>query len=114
MRPVWVVAKNTLREILRDRVLYGLFILAIFLVIISLFLGDLSFAEQERIITDFGLVAVQLGCCMLAIFVGSSLVWRELEKQTVLLLISKPVKRSHFLVGKFLGLSMVLVIVDVL
>jgi len=114
MRSVWVVAQNTVKEVLRDRILYGILVLAVFLVGLSLLLGDLSFTEQERIITDLGLVAVQLSCCMLAVFVGSSLVWREIEKQTVLLLISKPVRRSQFLLGKFLGLGAVVVLADVL
>src|ERR1700722_1799171 len=114
MRTIFVVAKNTVKEIVRDRVLYGLVLFAAFLVIVGLLLGELSYDEQERIITDLGLVGVEIGCCMLAVFVGSSLVWREIEKQTVLLLISKPVKRSYFLAGKFLGLCIVLILVDVL
>lgn len=113
MRVVSVVAFNTIKEIIRDRVLYGLVILAGLLVLTGLLLGGLSYDEQARIITDMGLVAVELGCCMLAVFVGSSLVWREIEKQTVLLLISKPLSRAQFLIGKFLGLTLVLILVDV-
>lgn len=114
MRVVLVVARNTIKEIIRDRILYGLVLLAAILVLVGLLLGGLSFDEQARIITDLGLVGVEIGCCMLAIFVGSSLVWREIEKQTVLLLISKPMRRSQFLLGKFIGLGAVLVLVDVL
>jgi len=114
MRAITIVAQNTIKEIIRDRVLYGLILLATVLVVLGLLLGGLSYDEQGRIITDIGLLAVEVGCCMLAIFVGSSLVWREIEKQTVLLLISKPMKRSQFLIGKFLGLGLVIVLVDVL
>ena len=114
MNAVKVVALNTVREILRDRILYGLLLFAILLVFLSLLMGGLSFAQQERIITDLGLVAVEFGCCMLAIFVGSSLVFREIEKQTILLLISKPMTRSQFLLGKFAGLTTVLILVDLL
>lgn len=111
---IWVVASNTFREVIRDRVLYGLLIFAVMLVFLSLLLGGLSFAEQAKIITDLGLVAVQLGCGMLAVFVGSSLVFREIERQTILTLLSKPVSRTQFLLGKFLGLALVLVLVDLL
>jgi len=114
MRVIFVIALNTIKEIIRDRVLYGLVLLAAILVLIGLLLGGLSYDEQARIITDLGLVAVQIGCCMLAIFVGSTLVWREIEKQTVLLLISKPMTRSQFLLGKFIGLGAVLILVDIL
>lgn len=112
MNNVGIVASNTVREILRDRILYGLLLLAVSLVLVSIMMGTLSFAQQEKIITDLGLVAVEFSCCMLAIFVGSSLVFREIEKQTILLLISKPVKRSSFILGKFVGLGTVLIIVD--
>jgi Cu-processing system permease protein len=114
MTRTFVIASNTAREIFRDRILYGLLIFAVLLIFMSLLLGELSFSEQARIITDMGLVAAELGCGMLAIFIGSSLVWRELERQTVLTLLSKPVKRTEFLIGKFLGLAWVLLIVDIL
>ncbi|MDZ4677826.1 MAG: ABC transporter permease subunit [Oligoflexia bacterium] len=114
MNAAFLVASNTMREILRDRILYGLILFAIGVVALSVFLGELSLFEQSRIITDFGLVAAQLGCGTLAIFIGSSLVWREIEKQTILTLLSKPVSRSTFIIGKFLGLSCVILLVDVL
>jgi Cu-processing system permease protein len=113
MRTSLIVAVNTVKEIIRDRVLYGLIVFAVLLVFVSMLLGGLSFDEQARIITDLGLVSVQLGCGMLAVFVGSSLVYREIEKQTVLTLLSKPVSRSSFLLGKFVGLGLVIVIVDI-
>jgi Cu-processing system permease protein len=114
MKKTFIIAFNTSREIFRDRVLYALVVLAVLLVLASLVLGELSFAEQSKIITDMGVMASELGCCMLAIFVGSSLVWREIEKQTVLTLLSKPVSRTQFLMGKFLGLAFVLLVVDIL
>ncbi len=114
MRNIWIVAHNTTKEILRDKVLYGLFVFALFLIFCSLLLGQLSFAEQARIVTDLGLVATQVGCGMLSVFVGSSLVWKEIERQTVLTLLSKPVSRAKFLIGKFLGLGLVIILVDIL
>ena len=114
MKKIWIIAVNTSKEVFRDRILYGLVIFAVLLVFVSLLLGELSFAEQARIITDMGLLAAQLGCAMLAVFVGSSLVWRELEKQTVLTLLSKPVSRAKFLAGKFVGLTIVLIVTDLL
>ncbi len=113
MKPVVTVAKNTFKEIIRDRILYALIFFAIFLVILSYFLGQLSFAEQERIVADMGLMAIHFGCCLLAIFLGSTLVWKEIEKQTVLTLLSKPLSRGEFLIGKFLGLSTVLTLMNV-
>src|SRR4051812_6925954 len=107
MHILWVIAKNTFREIIRDRILYGLHIFAILLIGFSLVLGELSFAEQTRISINFGLAGIHLSAITLSIFIGSSLVAKEIEKQTILTLLARPVSRLQFLVGKYLGLIMV-------
>lgn len=104
MRSVWIIATNTFREIIRDRILYGIFVFAILLIGLSLALGELSFAEQARITTSFGLVAIQLSAVVLAIFLGSSLVAKEIDKKTIMTLLVRPVTRLQFLLGKAIGL----------
>ena len=111
MRSIWIIAINTYREIIRDRILYGIVVFALLLIGISLALGQLSYAEQARISADFGFTGIQLSAAILAIFAGSSLVAREIEKQTVLTLLARPVSRAQFLVGKFVGLSLVVLTV---
>lgn len=108
MRSIWIIARNTYREIIRDRILFGIIIFAFFLIGISVVLGELSFSEQARISANFGFSGIQIGTSILAVFVGSSLVAREIEKQTILTLLARPISRTQFLVGKFLGLSMVM------
>lgn len=107
MRPIKIIALNTFREIIRDRILYGIVVFALLLISVSLALGELSFAEQARISANFGFAGIQMSVAVLAIFAGSTLVSREIEKQTVMTLLAKPVSRSQFLVGKFTGLSLV-------
>ena len=107
MKPIWIIAKNTFREIIRDRILYGIVVFALLLFGLSLALGQLSYAEQARISADFGFAGIQLGASILAVFIGSTLVAREIEKQTVLTLLARPVSRTQFLLGKFFGLSLV-------
>lgn len=108
MKPVRIIALNTFREIIRDRVLYGILVFALLLIGISVVLGELSFAEQARISADFGFAGIQMSAAILAMFAGSTLVAREIEKQTVLTLLAKPVTRTQFLIGKFVGLGFVL------
>ena len=108
MKSVWVIAKNTYREIIRDRILYGIIVFALLLIGLSLALGELSFAEQARISANFGFAGIQLGSCVLAIFVGSTLVAREIEKQTILTLLARPITRTQFLLGKWMGLNLVI------
>lgn len=108
MRPVLIIAINTFREIIRDRILYGIIVFALMLIGVSIALGGLSFTEQARISANFGFTGIQISASILAIFVGSTLVAREIEKQTILTLLARPVTRSQFLIGKFLGLVFVI------
>jgi ABC-type transport system involved in multi-copper enzyme maturation permease subunit len=108
MRAVWVLAKNTYKEVIRDRILYALIIFAILLMGLSLALGQLSFAEQARISTDFGLTAIHLCAVVLAIFIGSNLVYKEIEKKTILTILVRPISRIQFILGKSLGLTLLI------
>lgn len=109
MRPVWVLAINTYREVIRDRILYALVLFAILLIGLSLALGQLSFAEQARISANFGMTAIHLCAVALAIFVGSNLVYKEIEKKTIMTILVRPISRLQFIFGKALGLTMVIV-----
>lgn len=111
MRVILILAKNTFREIIRDRILYGLVVFALILVGISLALGQLSFAEQARISANFGLTGAHLSAILLAIFVGSTLVSKEIDKKTVLTLLARPISRLNFILGKALGLLYVIFVV---
>jgi Cu-processing system permease protein len=108
MRPIWVLALNTFREVVRDRILYALIMFAVLLIGFSLALGQLSFAEQARISANFGLSAIHLCAVILAIFIGSNLVYKEIEKKTILTILVRPISRLQFILGKALGLAMVI------
>lgn len=108
MNSIRVIAFNTFREIIRDRILYGILVFALLLIGMSLALGQLSFAEQSRISANFGFTGIHLSAAVLAIFIGSSLVAREIEKRTIMTLLVRPLTRTQFIIGKFLGLVLVL------
>lgn len=108
MKNIFLVALNTYKELVRDRTFYVLVFFSIFMIAFSLLLGQLTIQEQLRLTVDFGLTGVQISCVSLAIFCGSTLVFRELEKKTVLYLLAKPLGRDQFLVGKYLGLMAVI------
>lgn len=111
MRAIFMIAKNTFSEILRDKILYGFCVFAVFFIVLSLALGQLSFAEQQRITASFGTTALQLSSVMLAILLGAVLLPREIEKKTILTILVRPVKRWQFILGKFLGLFAMIVVV---
>lgn len=110
-KSVHVIAKNTYREIIRDRILYGLLVFAVLLIGLSMALGQLSFAEQTRITINFGFTAIHLSAAILSVFVGSTLVGRELEKKTILTLLARPITRAQFVLGKSVGLFAVICVV---
>lgn len=102
---VSAVAAHTFREALRQRVLYNLVFFSILMTVSGLVLGQLSIRQDEKIITDLGLAAMEFFGTLIAFFLGVSLVSREIERRSLYPLLATPLQRGEFLLGKFLGLS---------
>ena len=105
MKRTFAVAVNTFRETIRDRILGVIILFALALIVASLWLASISLGQEDLMIKDFGLVAVSFFGLIVAAFVAASLVRKEVEKRTVFIIFSKPVSRSEFIWGKFLGLA---------
>lgn len=101
---IWTIAVNTMREAVRDKLLYTLLFFAILLIGSGVVLSALSYVESERILQDIGFAAIRLLSVAIAIFVGVSLIHREVERRTVYTILSKPLSRAEFLLGKYVGL----------
>jgi ABC-type transport system involved in multi-copper enzyme maturation permease subunit len=99
------IAGNTFRETMRDKIFYNLLIFYIAMVSLSILLGGLSIGEDEKIIKDIGLSGMAVFGALITIFIGISLINREIDKRTVYTILSKPVSRADFILGKFAGLS---------
>ena len=106
----FVITTNVFREVIRDRVLYLIGLFAIFLGVCVRLLPEVSAATENKIILDVGLAAMSLLGLVIAVFVGTGLVNKEIEKRTVLVLLAKPISRTEFIIGKHLGLSAVLAV----
>ncbi|HLL76646.1 MAG TPA: ABC transporter permease [Pyrinomonadaceae bacterium] len=107
---VSAIARNAFREAVRDRVLYNLVLFALLLTGGAIFLGELSAAQEVKIIADMGLSAMLLFGVFIATFVGVGLVSKEIERRTVYAIFAKPVGRGEFLLGKYLGLCLTLAV----
>ena len=105
-----VIASNVFREVIRDRALYLIGFFAIAIVSASVLLPKVSAGTGNKIILDVGLAAIGILGMLIAVFVGTGLVNKEIEKRTVYVMIAKPISRAEFIVGKHLGLSAVLVV----
>ncbi|PSN15528.1 ABC transporter permease [filamentous cyanobacterium CCT1] len=107
---VGVIARTVFLEVIRDRILYLVALFALVMVIARVLLPDISAGAENKILLDLGLAAIHLLSVIVAVFVGTGLINKEIEKRTVLVLIAKPVSRAEFIIGKHLGLTAVLAV----
>lgn len=105
---VWSVASVSFREIVREKILYNILVIAVLLLGLGFLASRMTYVRPDRIILDFGVTSVSLSLVAIAILVGASLLNREIERRTMFLALSRPISRYQFVIGKFTGLVMVL------
>jgi Cu-processing system permease protein len=110
MTNVWTVATNTFREAVRDRVLYNLVFFALLMMGAAILVGQISIGIEQSVIVSLGLTAISVIGIFIAVFIGVGLVSKEMDKRTLYALLAKPVERWQFLLGKFAGLVMTLIV----
>ncbi|MCC6490221.1 MAG: ABC transporter permease [Candidatus Hydrogenedentes bacterium] len=108
---ILAVAQNTFREAVRDKVLYVLLFFAASTILGSKALGWISIGQDVKIVKDISLAAVSIFGVLIAIFVGTSLVYKEIDKRTIYTIICRPMARWEFIAGKYLGMALLLAIV---
>ena len=110
MRVIRHVAVNVFRESVRDKVLYNLVAFAVLLIATSYLLGQLTAGQDVKIIKDLGLASISVFGLLIAVFIGIGLVWKEVERNSIDSLLSKPIGRREFVIGKFAGLVLTLIV----
>jgi ABC-type transport system involved in multi-copper enzyme maturation permease subunit len=103
-----VLAGNTLRELVRSKLLYNLLIFAVLLIASSMLVAQLTIGQWDRIILDMGLAATQVVGMLIAILIGVGLVAGEIDRRTIYPTLARPLSRGTFLLGRYLGLLLVL------
>ena len=104
------IAVNGFREVIRDRIFYFIGFYALLMVLAVRLLPDISLGAQAKVLFDFGLGIISLLSAVVAVFVGTGLINKEIEKRTLLVLIPKPLSKAELIIGKHLGLSGVLLV----
>jgi ABC-type transport system involved in multi-copper enzyme maturation permease subunit len=104
------VAVNVFKESVRDRVLYNLVVFGALLIGASYLIGQLTAGQDIKIIKDLGLAAIATFGLLIAVFIGIGLVWKEVERRSIYALLSKPVRRHEFVLGKYAGLALTLLV----
>ncbi len=110
MGKVYAIALNTFRETVRDRIIYSLLVFIVIVTLIAIVIGSLSVGQNERILRDIGLAAISFVGGIIAIFAGTNLVFKELDKRTIYIIFTKPITGWQFILGKYLGLAYCLLI----
>lgn len=110
IKKVRAISYYTFKEIMKSKILVNVLILGIALVAVTFVAFSFTYGEASRVALDFGLGTLSLSSVAIAIFIGVGLLSDEIESRTVYMIISRPVHRASFIIGKLLGLSGVLVI----
>src|ERR1700761_5301701 len=106
---VFAIAMNTYREAVRARVLFGLLAAALAVTAYSLVIASMSIRDEQRIIADLGSGGISLFSILVAIILGATSLYRELELKTVFPILTRRLQRHEYIVGKYLGILAVLV-----
>lgn len=104
MHRIWAICENAFKEGLRQRILIILLIFAVLILVISVFLEPFALGEAPKIVRDIGLAATSFFSVLIVIIIGSTLIHKDIEKRTIYTVVTKPVRRSEIIIGKFLGL----------
>ena len=106
MNRIAAIGVNTFREAVRDRILYGVIAFASLVLIFTLALAELALDRQARVVRNVGLMSISYFSVFSAIFLGSSLLYKEIERKTLYIILPKPIHRWEFLIGKFFGITL--------
>lgn len=109
MKNIFIIAKNTLKLEVRDKILFGILIFGMLYLLLTLFLSDLVLKEITMV-KSFGLTGIYFFNALLALFLGTTSFYKDIERKVVYFILSKPVSRAQFVLGKFFGLCMVLLL----
>jgi ABC-type transport system involved in multi-copper enzyme maturation permease subunit len=101
---VLIIALNTFREAVRDRLVHMLLVFAFLLIVVSRAVGWVSYGGEEKIMTDLGLTAVWFFTAMVSILIGTGMIYKEIDKRTLYTILCKPIDRWEFMFGKYFGL----------
>ena len=107
---ILAIALNTFREAIRNRILYLLLVFAVALILCAQTLSLMTVGSEEKIIKDFGLATIDVFGVLTAVLLGIGLVSREIERRTVYVLLAKPIHRAEFVLGKYVGLVLTLLV----
>lgn len=109
MTTLWPVSLITFKEGIRNRAIYGIFLMALMLLIVNFLLCSMIPREVGKVAVDIALSTVYFSGLLLVFFVGINLMAKDLDKRTIYMVISRPISRSQYIVGKFFGMALLII-----
>ncbi|MBT4793033.1 MAG: ABC transporter permease [Halobacteriovoraceae bacterium] len=110
LKRVLMISHYTFKEIIKSKILLNTLFLGFAILTITYVALSFTYGEATKISLDFGLGLLTMSSIGIAIFIGVGLLSKEIESRTVYMVISRPVKRHEFIIGKILGLNLVLML----
>ena len=104
MNNIWAIAANTFMETTRDKIVWLLAVFAVIVIFVSKAVGWVAIGEERKIMIDMALTTIWFFSVMTAVFIGTQMIYKEVDKRTLYTILSKPVERHEFLLGKYFGL----------
>lgn len=104
------IAFNTFKEAVRNKIFYLLIAFGVFFAVSSKLVSLLTIGSEIKVLKDVGLASIHFFSVLIAVFTGINLVYKEIEKKTIYNILSKPISRSSFIIGKFFGLAFTLLV----
>lgn len=101
---ILAIARNTYREAVRDKVFALVGAFGLLLAASSVILSPLTVGAQQKMVADLGLASMSIFAVLVILFLGTGMVHKEIDKRTIMTILSKPVSRLEYLLGKYLGL----------
>jgi ABC-type transport system involved in multi-copper enzyme maturation permease subunit len=106
---IWTIAKNTFKEIIRERLLYGILLMAVLLTASSFFLATVSLEQNARVLQNVGIAAIHLFTFGICVFVATNSLAKDVDRRALYLLFSKPISRPQYVLGKYIGFLLLLI-----
>lgn len=109
-----VIAKNTVKEFIRNKIVYLIIWLSVWLIFLSIVLSKLALSEEQKIILDFSLSVIEIFWLITTLFLWTNLLYNEISKNTILLILSKNNSRKDFLIWKYLWFVFVILLLYII
>ncbi len=109
MTTLWPIALITFKEGIRNKALYGISLFALLLLSAVFFISGMIMQEVGKVAVDMAISTVSFSGLLLVLFIGINLMAKDLDKRTIYMVLSRPISRSQYIIGKFFGMTLLIV-----